>query len=135
LNQEAVPGFEIVKRVSAYASLHAGSRDSARQTAQTVLTQLRAELRDPAHGGHAAQIRGAKNAAHQRANYAWSGERRDADTFTREILAGLQHRMVPDLAAATGLSEVYCSLIRLGKRVPHPRHWAALRRLAPDEQR
>ena len=34
-----------------------------------------------------------------------------------------------ELATATGLSEVYCSLIRLGKRVPHPRHWAALRQV------
>jgi hypothetical protein len=34
---------------------------------------------------------------------------------------------IADLAAATGLSEHYCSLIRLGKRRPHPRHWDALR--------
>jgi hypothetical protein len=29
---------------------------------------------------------------------------------------------------ATGLSDHYCSLIRLGKRVPHARHWPALSR-------
>jgi hypothetical protein len=28
---------------------------------------------------------------------------------------------------ATGLSHHYCSLIRLGKKVPHPRHWETLR--------
>lgn len=27
-------------------------------------------------------------------------------------------------------AEHYCSLIRIGKRVPHARHWAALRRVA-----
>jgi hypothetical protein len=33
---------------------------------------------------------------------------------------------IAELVAATGLSEHYCSLIRLGKRVPHVRHWKAL---------
>jgi hypothetical protein len=31
--------------------------------------------------------------------------------------------------AATGLSEHYCSMIRLGKKVPHARHWGLLRAL------
>jgi hypothetical protein len=31
---------------------------------------------------------------------------------------------------ATGLSEHYCSLIRLGKAVPHARHWEAFREAA-----
>lgn len=35
--------------------------------------------------------------------------------------------LIPDLMTATGLGQHYCSLIRLGKRVPHPRHWTALR--------
>jgi hypothetical protein len=49
--------------------------------------------------------------------------------FAREILPGLRDRPITELAAATGLSEHYCSLIRLGKKVPHARHWDALRRL------
>jgi hypothetical protein len=32
--------------------------------------------------------------------------------------------------AATGLGEHYCSLIRLGKKILHPRHWDALRHVA-----
>jgi hypothetical protein len=38
-------------------------------------------------------------------------------------------RVVPprELAAVTGLSEHYCSLIRLGKRTPHRRHWETFR--------
>jgi len=99
---------------------------SGREQAAAVLAALRAEQRDPAHGGRAAQIRGAKNAAHQRANHGWVGERPDPTVFTREILPGLRRRSIPGLVAATGLSEHYCSLIRLGKRVPHPRHWPAL---------
>jgi hypothetical protein len=36
---------------------------------------------------------------------------------------------IQQLVAATGLSDHYCSLIRLGKKVPYARHWDALRRL------
>ena len=92
-----------------------------------VLASLRAEQRDPAHGGPAAQMRGTKNAAHQRAVREWAGERPDHGVFTAEILPGIRRHSVPELMAATGLSERYRSLIRLGKRVPHPRHWQALR--------
>jgi hypothetical protein len=34
------------------------------------------------------------------------------------------------IARATGLSLAICSRIRAGARVPHPRHWEALRKLA-----
>jgi hypothetical protein len=104
----------------------AGSRDRA----ATVLAQLRAEQRDPAHGGRAAQIRGSKNAEHQRAVREWTGELLDPAVFASEILPGLRHKSVPDLMAATGLGQHYCSLIRLGKAVPHSRHWQALAGLA-----
>jgi hypothetical protein len=86
-----------------------------------------AEERDPGHGGRAAQLRGAKNAAHQKAVKAWNGERPESEVFTAEILPGLRDIPLSALADATGLSEHYCSLIRLGKRVPHPRHWEKLR--------
>jgi CRISPR-associated protein Cas1 len=102
---------------------------SARSKAGDVLARLRAEHRDPAHGGQAAQLRGTKNAAHQRANHEWSGARPDSSVFVLEILPGLRQRPTPELATATGLSEVYCSLIRRGKKTPHPRHWEALRAL------
>jgi CRISPR-associated endonuclease Cas1 len=103
--------------------------DHARDTAQTVLAQLRAEQRDPAHGGRAGKARATKNAAHQRAILEWTGEKPERAVFTGEILPGLRRIPVPALAAATGLSEHYCSQVRLGKRVPHPRHWQALRHL------
>jgi hypothetical protein len=45
--------------------------------------------------------------------------------FRSEILPGLRHKPIGELVAATGLSEHYCSLIRLGKKVPHPRHLGA----------
>jgi len=100
-----------------------------RESAARVLARLRTEQRDPAHGGPAAVTRGCKNAAHQRAVREWSGERLDHKRFGSEILPLLRDRSISDIVVATGLSEHYCSLIRLGKRVPHPRHWAALRAL------
>jgi hypothetical protein len=55
----------------------------------------------------------------------WKGERPDPAVFRSEILPDLRHRSIGELVAATGLSEHYCSLIRLGKKIPHPRHWEA----------
>jgi hypothetical protein len=100
-----------------------------RDSAASVLAQLRAEQRDPAHGGQAAKARGRKNAAHQLAVKRWSGPRPDPRVFSDEILPGLRGLAINDLVAATGLSDHYCSLIRLGKKVPHARHWEALGRL------
>jgi hypothetical protein len=50
--------------------------------------------------------------------------------FATEILPELREATIAQLAAATGLSAHYCSLIRLGKRVPHARHWEAFRAAA-----
>lgn len=105
-----------------------------RQTAASVLRQLRAEGLDPAHGGRAGQVRGKKNAAHQAAVREWNereGEPPDPRYFA-DIAAGLRRVPIATLEGATGLSGHYCSLIRLGKRTPHPRHWSALRRVADD---
>ena len=55
-----------------------------RARAGEVLAQLRAEQRDPAHGGRAAQLRGAKNAAHQAAVRDWQGKRPDPAVFRSE---------------------------------------------------
>jgi CRISPR-associated endonuclease Cas1 len=108
----------------------AKNASAGRDSAAAVLARLRAEQHDPAHGGRAGQLRGRKNAAHQQAVRAWEGERPDPQVFMREILPGLRRVPIPDLVAATGLSEHYCSLIRLGKRVPHARHWSALAKVA-----
>lgn len=98
----------------------------ARERAAEVLARLRSEQQDPAYGGHAAHLRGSKNAVHQAAVREWP----DPEIFRREILPGLQHARIAELAVATGLSEHYCSLIRLGKKVPHPRHWEVLREVS-----
>ena len=51
-----------------------------------------------------------------------------APVFTIEILPALRTATISQIAAANGLSHLYRSLIRLGKRLPHPRHWGVLRR-------
>ena len=100
--------------------------ERGRDNAASVLARLRAEQRDPAHGGEAAETRGAKHAAHQAAVRTWTGERPDVQVFTHQILPRLRSIPVAALvAAAPGLSEHYCSLVRLGKKIPHPRHWDA----------
>jgi hypothetical protein len=53
---------------------------------------LRAEQRDPRYRGRAAQLRGAKNAAHQAAVQDWVGERPDPAVFIAEILEASKGR-------------------------------------------
>jgi len=104
---------------------------AGRVRAAEVLATLRLEQRDPAHGGEPAIKRGRKNAEHQRAVAEWNdhhGPGDDPQAFECNVLPALLHVPIADLAAATGLSVHYCSLVRLGKRVPHPRHWEAFAR-------
>ena len=67
---------------------------------------------------------------HQRAVREWGDARPDPAAFKSDILRTLRDVPISRLAAATGLSEHYCSLIRLGKRLPHARHWEVLRQAA-----
>jgi hypothetical protein len=57
------------------------------------------------------------------------GDQRDEAWFKREIASKLDAFSLREIAAATGLSLAACSRIRAGARVPHPRHWEALRQL------
>jgi hypothetical protein len=50
--------------------------------------------------------------------------------FQEEILPLLERVPLSRLVQATGLSQAYCSQIRRGALVPHPRPWAALKELA-----
>ena len=92
----------------------------------------RAAGKDPAHSGEANRQRGAKVAQAQQALRQWDaahGGEADPEVFRREILPGLQSISLGAMAEATGLSEGYCSFIRRGMKMPHRRHWGALRRL------
>lgn len=56
------------------------------------------------------------------------------EVFERDILPALQSVPVRAMARATGLTRAYCSMIRRGVYVPHPRHWEVLKRLASEGQ-
>ncbi len=90
---------------------------------------------DPAHGGDARCKRGKRNAEHARANGEWEcangGQPIELD-FARDVLPGLQGVPLSVTRSATGLSLRYCSLIRRGLKVPHPRHWPSLHQIAGD---
>ncbi len=49
--------------------------------------------------------------------------------FEREIKPKLKTISLLETMRATGLSRTYCGMIRRGVRIPHPRHWGALRDL------
>jgi CRISPR-associated endonuclease Cas1 len=114
------------------ASCQAVQTLEAVSKAHEVLRRRRLAGGDPAHGGQAARRRGKRNAAALRANVAW--ERRQTDTFDPATFAEgigpkLQAVSLAAMMRATGLSRPYCAMIRRGARVPHARHWEALRAL------
>ena len=95
------------------------------------LEASRASSEIPADSDAANRRRGATGTQRQRearqCDAAHGGEA-DPEVFQREILPKLQSVSVGAMAKATGLSEGYCSFIRRGIKVPHGRHWVALRR-------
>lgn len=95
------------------------------------LADLRESGDDPAHGGSAANKRGAKTSTELRKSLAWdrSNQRPDPAVFTETILPLLDDATAADMARVTGLSAGYCSMIKRGLKIPHPRHWDALTEL------
>jgi hypothetical protein len=102
------------------------------------LQDLRASGVDPSQTGAAAEKR--RNVMKQRRQeeLAWDAVHPDVQTdeaaFAREILPGLRDLPLSQIAAGTGLSQQYCSLIRRGLKVPHPRHWSRLGELVNPDQ-
>ncbi len=99
--------------------------------ATAYLARARAQGNDPAHGGIAATKRGTANKRRQREIKEWElvNERPSPEVFAREILPGLRAVTAGEMARATGLSRPYCSMIKRGGYVPHPKHWEALAQL------
>jgi hypothetical protein len=68
-----------------------------------------------------------------RRNRSWAREhpgQRDEAWFKHEIAPKLDAFSLAEIANATGLSLAACSRVRAGARVPHPRHWDTLQKLA-----
>lgn len=96
------------------------------------LARLREGGSDPAHGGDAALRRASSMLEQNRISAEWDliHERPDPQTFERDIRPHLETVPLKLMSQATGLSIDYCSKIRRGLRVPHPRHWLALEQVA-----
>jgi CRISPR-associated endonuclease Cas1 len=97
-----------------------------------VLRTLRAKGADPSHGGEAANKRAralARNQEEAKAFEATTGDPPSREVFVHEILPALRSVPIRAMADATGLTRSYCSKIRKGLCVPHPRHWEALKRV------
>ena len=93
------------------------------------LATLAAQGADPTHGGEAAERRGQTIGDRKQAIREWErqyGKIVDLTLFEREILPLIRDVPLSRLVKATGLSLRYCSQIRRGEKVPHPRHWEAL---------
>jgi hypothetical protein len=62
----------------------------------------------------------------------WDRQHRRPDPaeFRSEILPRLKTVPLGQMVKATGLSLIYCSLVRRGAYVPHPRHWEILKSIA-----
>lgn len=95
----------------------------------SMLRCMRAAGHNPSHGGAAGRKRGASIARRNREAAEWDRThptRADPHEFKRDILPRLKHVALEKIREATGLTLFYCSLIRRGLYVPHPRHWEAL---------
>jgi len=93
------------------------------------LARRRVEGRDTSHGGEAGRKRSETHIQRMQEVRDWEethGAEHDPEQFTREILPKLQGVPLRKIMDITGLSLRYCSLIRRGEKVPHPRHWAVL---------
>jgi hypothetical protein len=94
------------------------------------LMDMRASGIDPSRTGEAAEKRRGTMQQRRREEAEWNTAHGNHDVeepiFRTEILPQLQGLPLSKIAAATGLSQQYCSLIRRGIKVPHRRHWNAL---------
>ncbi len=110
--------------------------ESFQKAGPAMLRRLVAEGRDPSHGGKAGRKRGASIANRNRESAEWdrrNPERPDAEEFKHDVLPRLRGVSLERIMKATGLSLRYCSLIRRGLYVPHPRHWDILAQLGQTQ--
>jgi hypothetical protein len=102
------------------------------QSGRVKLQELRASGIDPSQTGAAAEKRRSVVKQRRQEELEWDAAHPDVQVdeaaFARDILPTLQGLSLTQIAAATGLSQHYCSLIRRGLYVPHPRHWEGFRR-------
>lgn len=102
------------------------------EAARKVLAAQTAAGNDPRRSAALNRARVEAIGEGHRRNRNWAREhpgRRDEAWFKREIAPKLDAFSLKEIANATRLSLAACSRIRAAAKVPHPRHWAALRKL------
>jgi CRISPR-associated endonuclease Cas1 len=103
------------------------------EAARKALAVQTAAGNDPRRSVSVNRARGEAISEGHRRNRSWAREhpgQRDEAWFNREIVPKLDAFSLKEIVKATGLSLAACSRIRAGAKVPHPRHWEALRKLA-----
>ena len=103
------------------------------EAARKALAAQTAAGNDPRRSVAVNRARGEAISEGHRRNRSWAREhpdQRDEGWFKREIAPKLDVFTLAEIAAVTGLSLAACSRIRARARVPHPRHWDALQKLA-----
>ena len=103
------------------------------EAARKALAAQTAAGNDPRRSVAVNRARGEAITEAHRRNRRWARQhpgQRDEAWFKREIAPKLDAFTLAKIAAATGLSLAACSRIRARAKVPHPRHWEPLQKLA-----
>ena len=103
------------------------------------LADLRLAGEDPAHGSEAKCKRGETLRENARLSREWEAQNPSVMTeedYRKRVLPALATVPSRAIMAAMDVSQAYALAVRNGKRLPHPRHWEALRSLsnAHDQQ-
>ena len=102
------------------------------EAARKALAAQTAAGNDPRRSAEVNRARGEAISEGHRRNRRWAREhpgRHDEAWFKREIVPKLDALTLKEIGKATGLSLAACSRIRAGAKMPHPRHFDALRSL------
>jgi hypothetical protein len=108
--------------------VYAEHLEALQNAGPAAIGRLMAEGRDPTHGGQAARMRATSLMRRKWEAAEWDRQRKRPDPaeFRKKILPKLKSVPLGQMVRATGLSLIYCSLVRRGVYVPHPRHWEFL---------
>ena len=126
---ELKPRDDMKRSVARYCSVCIAERRHELGKEIQVLPAVRG-VRTP----EAAELQRTRNAEVRLTEQQWemtnSDKAFDRERFLREVAPNLASVTLTTIAKATGMSTSAASQVRSGKRVPHPRHWAALEEIA-----